>query len=183
MEITIIIGFSPETPAEIEVFCAKFEKIVIASGHQTVVFNLAKMHIKPCSGCWSCWVKTPGLCGTHDDAELILKRYLHSDLVLFFTNLPAGFISSSTKKIIDKLIPHYHPYIFIKEGEMDHLPRYDRYPDLASIFIQPENADELDLQISDDYMRRVASQFHSNYKFTCINPKTAEEVYHEITNS
>jgi len=35
-----------------------------SDGHEADLMRLRDMKIKPCVGCFNCWVKTPGICAT-----------------------------------------------------------------------------------------------------------------------
>ena len=38
-----------------------------SAGATTSIIHIQKLRLKPCTGCYSCWVDTPGEC-VHDDA-------------------------------------------------------------------------------------------------------------------
>lgn len=68
-------------------------------------FNLSKMNIKPCRGCFCCWSKTPGECVIHDDVRTVMTAVLSSDIViesfpLYFFGMP-----SILKQLTDRMLP------------------------------------------------------------------------------
>ena len=45
--------------------------------------DLRSTQVKDCTGCWSCWIKTPGRC-IHKDLDEFYKAYLNADIVIIF---------------------------------------------------------------------------------------------------
>ncbi|MBN2526721.1 MAG: hypothetical protein JXR76_10025 [Deltaproteobacteria bacterium] len=43
--------------------------------HQVAVFTLHQMSISRCTGCFGCWVKTPGQCVVADDSHQLCGAY------------------------------------------------------------------------------------------------------------
>nr|WP_319401227.1 NAD(P)H-dependent oxidoreductase [uncultured Carboxylicivirga sp.] len=148
--------------------------------HTVNTFHLQQMNLRYCTGCWSCWWKTPGMCVIKDDAEDIFRSVINADFVIFTSPLMLGFTSSSLKKITDRLIVLLHPYVKLKNGECHHLKRYNKYPDFGLI-IQPEqDTDEEDLSILKDIYDRFALNFHCERKYLKIaNPDNFESIINE----
>ncbi|PKM39107.1 MAG: hypothetical protein CVV04_12345 [Firmicutes bacterium HGW-Firmicutes-9] len=69
------------------------------------IIDSLRADVKPCLGCFSCWMKTPGKCVQNDDMAQILERLLDSDLVILSTPLYCYSVPSSLKAIYDRLIP------------------------------------------------------------------------------
>ena len=128
-------------------------------------FPLDKMDLKFCSGCWSCWWKTPGKCIFHDDAEHIFKAIINADFVIFASPLIAGFVSSTLKKITDRLVVLLHPYVQFIQGESHHKKRYDNYPSFGLLLKKEADTDEEDIQIIKDIYDRFALNFHSTQRY------------------
>ncbi len=128
-------------------------------------FNLFEMNLHYCTGCWSCWRKTPGRCAIKDDAEEIFSEVINSDLVIFASPLMVGFTSSVLKKVTDRLIVLLHPYIEIIEGECHHVKRYEKYPEIGVLLQSEEDTDEEDMLIVSDIYKRLAINLHSKVLF------------------
>lgn len=90
------------------------------------IFHTEKMKILPCIGCNACWLKTPGICSLKDDYEQILKAYLQYDTTLFISGTSLGFISCKVKNIVDRMLPLATMYTYIVDGQMRHIPRYEK---------------------------------------------------------
>ena len=141
------------------------------------------MNLHYCTGCWSCWWKTPGRCAINDDAEKIIRSVINSDFVIFASPLIAGFTSSALKKITDRLIVLLHPYIELINGESHHRKRYNKYPDFGLILEKETDTDNEDLDIVNDIYERFALNFHCEKKYTrYIDHDKVEDIIYETCN-
>jgi multimeric flavodoxin WrbA len=114
---------------------------VQSHGWRTSIFDLDGMTIKPCRGCFACWVKHPGICAIKDDQEAILREMAASDLWVFLTPVTFGGYSSALKKALDRAIPVLLPFFIKVNGEIHHPQRYQNSRRLVILGTQPE-ADE-----------------------------------------
>jgi len=135
----LIVNGNPE-PSAFDEYLDGFIERLAGEGHETKRFDLREMRLGFCTGCWSCWWKTPGLCSIPDDMELILREYGRADLVVWASPLILGNMSALLKRAQDRFVPMVHPYIEVKGGEYHHRPRYARNPDIGLIVGLP--ADE-----------------------------------------
>ena len=125
--------------------------------------------IKPCIGCWNCWLKTPGLCVMKDTMSEHYTDYVNSDTVIMLMDTAQGFIDYRAKAFIDRLIPLYHPHIIVVEGECHHAARYDSYPDMV-FYYDNKDLTKAEDQLVEDYLYRVAFHFKSKpYRITNDN--------------
>ena len=128
------------------------------------VYTVDLEGLKDCIGCWNCWVKTPGRCVFSDQMGEVYKRIIHSDRALFILPTKQGFIEGSAKTFIDRLIPLFHPYIVINNGEMMHLERYDKFS-IIEYYFEGEAASGLDGcsaeedAVIEDYLCRTSYHF------------------------
>lgn len=95
-----------------------------------------------CTGCFGCWVKTPGECVIDDAGRGVAKAIMESDLVVYLTHVTFGGYSSELKKALDRMIPILSPFFMKINGETHHKKRYDRYPAMVALGILPEPDDE-----------------------------------------
>ena len=66
MNILIMDGIPHDHPYA--PYSETMAKRIMKEDHHTIeFFQLSKMNLKYCTGCWSCWYKTPGLCPIKDD--------------------------------------------------------------------------------------------------------------------
>jgi multimeric flavodoxin WrbA len=108
-----------------------------ARNWHTVPFVLKDEEIRPCLGCFGCWLQTPGQCVLPDTHE-ITASVVQSDLVVFLTPVTFGGYSSELKKAVDHLIPNILPFFTQVNGETHHKPRYKRYAKLLIVGVTPE---------------------------------------------
>ena len=101
-------------------------------------FALREMEIKPCLGCFGCWVQTPGECIIKDAARDVSRAIIQSDVVVYLTPVTFGGYSSELKKVLDRSICLILPFFKTIDGEIHHKPRYSRYPSLVGIGTLPE---------------------------------------------
>ena len=128
MKIVILDGALENTPKNWSEYLSGLTAALKGNDHQVNHFLLKDQDIHHCTGCFKCWVQTPGMCVFDDDSREINRAVINSDFVLFASPLVMGFSTSVLKKKMDRMIPLVHPYLDIVEGEIHHLPRYDRYP-------------------------------------------------------
>ena len=138
-----------------------------ARGWNASVFDLDGMTIKPCRGCFACWVKHPGVCAIKDDEESILRELAASDLWVFFTPVTFGGYSSALKKALDRSIPVLLPFFIKVNGEIHHPQRYMNSRKLIVVGTQPE-ADEEAERIFRDLVHRNALNLASLKTVSCI---------------
>lgn len=112
--------------------------------------------ISHCIGCNHCWLKTPGICSIKDDYEPILKKMVKSDQVWLITDTRFGFVSASTKNIIDRMMPLVTMYLHMQGKQMRHVIRYDHDPDIGLIFVG-----EGEQKYLNTWLKRVALNFGS----------------------
>jgi len=101
------------------------------------VLELRNLNMIPCTGCFNCWVKTPGICIHDDDAREVTKRIVQSDLVVFITPVTFGGYSSVLKCALDRSLGIMLPYFKRIDGKTHHKKRYKRYPRLMAVGILP----------------------------------------------
>ncbi len=179
MKITLIDGAPLDGDQAYQAYLADLIARWSGEGRQVIHHQLRELEIPPCTGCWSCWWKTPGLCSSEDAGDQVRRDCIHSDLVVLASPLIVGFPSALLKTMLDKLIPLAHPYIALDDGECRHRKRYPRYPALAAL-IQPGEGDEQeDLDLVERWFRRTADQFHSTALFYRLVGDPMEEVARE----
>ena len=100
-------------------------------------FILKDKEIRPCLGCFGCWLQTPGRC-VQPDADDIAASVVQSDLVIYLTPVTFGGYSSELKKAIDHLIPNILPFFASVDDETHHKPRYKHYAKLLIVGVAPE---------------------------------------------
>lgn len=179
MKILIING-SPVSEGSFERYLDVLIEEMTRRGHDPERLNLREMKLVPCTGCFSCWLRTPGLCVVPDDTDRIRRSFVHADLVLFATPLIMGLVSSLLKNALDKMIPLVLPHVRVVEGEIHHRLRYRRQPRLAVLVGEEDDTTADDLKIVRALFERNALNLggHLAHFATVTRPK--EEILDAI---
>ncbi len=116
-----------------------------AAGATTELVHLGHLQIKPCLGCFLCWVKTPGKCVQQDDMAAVLERFVQADLLVFGTPLYHYNMSGLMKNFIDRTLPSYEPWLVEDPDHPGKSGHPDRYPrDRAMLLVSPCGFPEFD---------------------------------------
>lgn len=94
------------------------------AGAEVELFQVKKLKIKPCLGCLSCWIQTPGECVQRDDMSKILPS-LRSDIWVFATPVYVDGMSAGMKILLERFLPGVQPFVETREGHLRHLHRKD----------------------------------------------------------
>lgn len=90
--------------------------------------SVSNMNIKPCTGCFSCWNKTPGQCCIQDDMRQVIEDMLWADITVWSFPLYYYSVPGSLKNLIDRQLPMVLPFMEETEGQVGsggHPYRYD----------------------------------------------------------
>lgn len=82
-----------------------------AAGAKTKLIHIRQLDLNPCIGCYTCWVRTPGVCIYKDPMATIIEEYDQADLVIFGTPLYHFSMSGLMKTFIDRLLPRNEPWL------------------------------------------------------------------------
>jgi multimeric flavodoxin WrbA len=129
-----------------------------------------------CLGCTYCWLKTPGKCAKKDDWEILFKKFLKSDYVIFLTEAKLGFVSHKMKNIVDRLIPLATPYTKIYKGEARHVSRYKKCWNVGLIY--SGNGDK---NFLNEWMGRFTLNIFSK-SLGAYNIDESGGLFHELNN-
>jgi multimeric flavodoxin WrbA len=129
-------------------------------GWDVAPITLHDLKIHYCTGCFGCWVQTPGKCMINDAARDIAPAVMQSDMVVYLTPITFGGYSSELKKALDRMICLVTPFFTKIDGEVHHKPRYERYPQLMGVGVSPQ-ADKESERIFETLVRRNALNMHA----------------------
>ena len=180
MKITMLDGNPDAGNVKFDDYLKDLAALLEDKGHRVTRLRLREMTLEYCTGCWGCWVKTPGLCVIPDDSDQVRRAYIAADLVLFASPVIMGFTSALLKRAHDKLIPLIHPYFELVDKEVHHIGRYDTYPLMGLLLEKGQDTDEEDLEIITDIYRRDAINIKSSLYLAECTDRPVEEVIHEI---
>ncbi len=130
MKALILHGNSKDDDAENAVHGMLCEALG-SKGWEIETKPLAEMRVGPCVGCFNCWLKTPGECGTNDDGRKVAMAIANCDALILLSPVTFGGYSSRLKYAVDRLIPTISPLFEKVGGEMHHRLRYPAHSFLA----------------------------------------------------
>ena len=79
------------------------------------------LNIKPCRGCFGCWIKTPGKCVQKDDMAGLLHRLREADVWVLATPLHFDGPSGSLKNLMDRMMSFLRLPAEVRSGRSRHL--------------------------------------------------------------
>lgn len=176
--ITVI--YSGTEDAELLGFTESYISLLQERRCSVSVFDLNRMDVRSCLGCYVCNIKTPGVCIIKDDQAAILRSFVNSDRIVVIAPVVQGFISGRTKSFIDRLYPMELPFIKIKQGIFTHDPRYRQNPDFGFILHKETDTDQEDLEIMLD-INRFIGNFYGGFAFQRTTEESVKEAAYETT--
>ncbi|MFO7963958.1 MAG: flavodoxin family protein [Desulfobacterales bacterium] len=124
MKVLAINGSPRGEKSHTDFILQPFLEGVREGGAHAETLYLKDLKVKPCTGCFNCWLVTPGKCIQKDDMSWILDKVLNADVMVFATPLYNCSMSAYMKAFHERLLPLVTPYVIIKNGEMAHPARY-----------------------------------------------------------
>ena len=113
---------------------SELQNILAGLNHEVSTVILNHEELMPCTGCFGCWVKTPGQCViTSDCANSIASKQVDSDAFILLSEITFGGFSADIKAFLDRSIQNILPLFEIYKGEMHHPKRYELSPVWISI--------------------------------------------------
>jgi multimeric flavodoxin WrbA len=180
MPDSIVILNGATEDGALDACLARVSAALVEAGHLLTELRLRDLDIRQCTGCWDCWVKSPGECKLADDMARVYSETIRADVVLLAAPLVMGYPGALLKRAVERLIPLLHPYLELSQGECHHTRRYDRYPDMA-LLVEPEaDTDDEDLEIVRALFVRTALNFHAELVTMVTTETPVEEVCHAL---
>jgi multimeric flavodoxin WrbA len=134
-----------------------------AAGWAVDDWTLRDDRIAWCTGCFGCWVKTPGVCVHKDAGRDVAARAARADLLVYLTPVTFGGYSSELKKALDHIIPIKLPDLKKTGGDTRHPQRYEHVHDLLVVGTVP----------SGQVASRAAETFRRLVDQNCLNLRPA----------
>jgi multimeric flavodoxin WrbA len=156
----LILDGSREDESDLKNIKFTFEDELRSVGWDVEVLEARNLKILPCTGCFDCWTKTPGICKIKDDGREVTKKIIQSDLLIFLTPVIFGGYSFELKKALDRSLGIMLPYFTKIKGKVHHKKRYKQYPNLVAVgtLSDPDSQKE---KIFSEVVSRNAINAHS----------------------
>jgi multimeric flavodoxin WrbA len=90
------------------------------AGAEVNLFYTKKLKINPCQGCYTCWLKTPGVCFQKDDMQMLHPKLRDADIWVFATPVYADCMTGPMKNLFDRLLPIVYPFFELRDGHCRH---------------------------------------------------------------
>ena len=92
-----------------------------AAGAEVQNLDLANLNIRPCSGCLTCWFRTPGRCQVPDDLSRVHKAFLDADTIIFGTPMYLYGMNGRMKNMLERLLFSFTcPEPILIDGRLGH---------------------------------------------------------------
>ena len=166
-KITLILNTTPQTDQLAAGVLKKLKELIKQSGSPLLVLQIPEMKIHPCTGCFSCWLKTPGMCVFNDDGLTVARAFSRAERVVFFTPLLFGTYSKDIKNAVERSISILLPTFRKWKGEMHHPVRYQTAPDLMGIGFTDRTNDGTP-ELFHRHLMRNALNFNSQSLVTTV---------------
>ena len=131
-----------------------------SAGAEIEYIKLKDMKINPCTGCYTCWTKTPGECIFQDDMTDLRVKSRKADLVVFASPLYIFNVTGIMKNFLDRILPNMKPYMIIENGETRHPHRYPEDRQQGFVVFSAAGFPEVDHNF--DGLKGMFRCFHSH---------------------
>ena len=91
------------------------------AGAEVDLYYSRDLKIKPCRGCFNCWLKTPGICSQKDDMQWLLPKMRDADIIVYATPVYSYGMTGQMKNLIDRMIVLAEPFMEVAEGRSRHI--------------------------------------------------------------
>jgi len=118
-------------------------------------------NIHHCTGCFGCWVKTPGACVIRDEYGDMGQHLSKCEQLIIISKCYYGGFSPFVKNVLDRSISYIHPYFVTINGEMHHRRRYDNSIDLQ-VWFYGENITEKEKLTAQKLVKANAINLYCN---------------------
>ena len=119
--------------------------------------------IRPCTGCFCCWHKTPGQCVIRDGYDNMGALIHNAAEVTVISRYTYGGFSSFVKNVFDRSLGFVLPQFEIVSGETHHKKRYEEDKPFNFIFHGPPLSPE-EKQSAQRYVQAVCTNIRGSVK-------------------
>jgi FMN-dependent NADH-azoreductase len=130
------------------------------AGADVETVHLREKTVRNCTGCFTCWSKTPGVCIHKDDmTKELYPKWLESDLAVYATPLYHFHMNATMKAFIERTLPVLEPFLLEGKEGTQH-PLRGKHPLMAFLsvagFPEAEIFDQLSAWVNSVYGRAGA---------------------------
>ena len=110
------------------------------SGKHKIYKN--NMNVHNCTGCFGCWLKTPGTCLIKDDSQQFVDDLSKCTEFIIISRCVYGDVSPFIKKMQDRSLPNLLPFFTIRKKQMHHKVRYSNKYFISAYFYGATSEEE-----------------------------------------
>lgn len=108
------------------------QKDLRISDDMQVIGNNGDIHY--CTGCFQCWVRTPGKCIIMDGYEDMGIKLSRCTELIIISQCVYGSVSPFVKNALDRSISYVHPDFCYRNGVLHHKRRYENRIKVSAYF-------------------------------------------------
>lgn len=135
-------------------------------------------NIRACTGCFGCWIKTPGKCILNDGYDNMGALLAQADKVLVISKCYYGCYSPFVKNILDRSISYLLPFFKTKYGETHHKRRYKNEFQL-SVYFYGTDISSQEMKTAQDMVKANCRNFYVE-RYKVIFFKSLEDLSREV---
>ena len=105
------------------------------AGAEVKLHYIHQLKIKPCLGCFSCWLNTPGVCSHDDEMSLLFPELIEADILVLATPLYVYGMTGMMKNFIDRMLPIAEPFIEMRDGHCRHVMRHKQIDNAKTVLV------------------------------------------------
>ena len=127
MKVLAIHGSPRPEKSNTEMILQEFLKGAGSAGAEVETIYLKEKKINSCTGCNTCWIKTPGVCIFNDDMTDLMFKVQECDILVYATPLYNYNMTSLLKAFQERLHPLIDPHL-VKLGKCIDIPEGTKRP-------------------------------------------------------
>lgn len=129
--------------------------VLSVSGNHKIYKN--NMNVHNCTGCFGCWLKTPGTCLIKDDSQQFVNDLSKCSEFIIISRCVYGDVSPFIKKMQDRALPNLLPFFTIREKQMHHTIRYANRYSISAFFYGQVSEEEKETALEIIYRNSLNS--------------------------
>ncbi len=137
-----------------------------STGDTIVISDHGK--IRPCIGCFGCWIKTPGVCIIKDDYQSMGELLSKCDEIIIISRCVYGSYSPFIRNVLDRSISYLLPYFVQKNDETHHQNRYNNYFKLT-VHFYGEDITKAEEKTAQALVKANGINFYSEEECVCFH--------------
>ena len=142
-------------------------------GDGTRYVDLSELKFANCTGCFGCWVKTPGRCVIRDEATKVYPLIAESRRVLYVSRIRYGSYGIPMKTMLERAIPIQQAFIRLYNGETHHVQR--RVNEKEAVIVAYDSTSEEQEIFRRLVARNANNMLFKDWKILFVDEKDVED--------